>query len=793
MVENNPADAVTFNTAGEGNSYNQLTADVYENLPVAVYTCDSSGYITSFNKAAVKLWGREPIAGQEQWCGSWKIYDLKGEPTDLKDYPMARTLKEGVAINGEEIIIERPDGSKVRVKSYPVPTFNKAGLLTGAVNTLININEITNGEEKHAMLAAIVGTSDDTIVSKTLDGIITSWNKAAEVMFGYTEKEAIGKHISLLIPPSRIQEEDIIIGNIIKGNRINHFETVRVAKDGREIPISLSVSPIMDSSGKIIGASKIARDISDRYIADEKQAMLAAIVNTSDDTILSKTLGGIITSWNKAAERMFGYTQEEAVGKHISLLIPPSRLKEEEYIIGQVAQGKPVEHFETVRLTKAGKEITISLSVSPVKDSSGKIIGASKIARDITGQKEAVETYKRYTERLEIINHIVKLVSEELDLNKILQKVTDATTQLTGAQFGAFFYNKVDISGESFMLYTLSGAPKEAFEKFGMPRNTAVFHTTFSGQGVVRVDDITKDERYGLSSPHFGMPKGHLPVVSYLAVPVISRSGEVIGGLFFGHPEPAMFTKEHEELVVPIAAQAAIGLDNAKLYEEVKALNEKKDEFIGLASHELKTPLTSITGYLQILDRLKSDDSSGKFVTKTIQQVKKLTALVSDLLDVSKIEAGKLQLLQETFDIRATLEDAIELIQHSHNTHEITLHSSIDFLEVHGDTHRIEQVIINLLTNAIKYSYLANKVEVFLTQTDDEVKIGVKDYGIGIAPEKRAQVFSRFYRVEELNPHISGLGIGLYISHEIISRHNGKLWVDSELDKGSTFWFTLPL
>lgn len=671
MVENSPVGGASSNVNSDEHAVSLLTADAYELLPVAVYTCDRSGYIISFNQAAVKLWGCVPEIGKDLWCNSCKIYDLKGEPIPFENSAMAITLKEGIAINAEEIIIERPDGSKARVRPYTVPAFNKQGVLIGAVNTLINVSEITN--------------------------------------------------------------------------------------------------------------------------SDEKQAMLAAIVNTSDDTILSKTLGGIITSWNKAAERMFGYTQEEAIGKHISLLIPPSRLKEEEYIIGEVAQGNKVEHFETIRLTKEGKEIAISLSVSPVKDSSGKIIGASKIARDITGQKEAVETYKRYTERLVIINHIVKLVSEELDLNKILQKVTDATTQLTGAQFGAFFYNKVDISGESFMLYTLSGAPKEAFEKFGMPRNTAVFHTTFSGQGVVRVDDITKDARYGLSSPHFGMPKGHLPVVSYLAVPVISRSGEVIGGLFFGHPEPAMFTKEHEELVVPIAAQAAIGLDNAKLYEEIKALNEKKDEFIGLASHELKTPLTSITGYLQILDRLKSDDNSGKFVTKTIQQVKKLTALVSDLLDVSKIEAGKLQLLREKFNIRTTLEDAIELIQHSHNTHEITLHSSIDALEVHGDTHRIEQVIINLLTNAIKYSYLANKVEVFLTQTDDEVKIGVKDYGIGIAPEKLSQVFSRFYRVEELNPHISGLGIGLYISHEIISRHNGKLWVESVLDKGSIFWFTLPL
>jgi len=671
MVENNPVNAGDFNAAGNGISYQQLAGEVYANLPVAVYTCNHPGYITSYNKAAADLWGRQPEVLQDQWCGSWKAYDLRGQLISPENSIVAQAIKNGVVSTPEEIIIEHTDGSKVRIKPHPVLTFNSTGVITGAIITLLNISEITN--------------------------------------------------------------------------------------------------------------------------SDEKQAMLAAIVNTSDDTILSKTLGGVITSWNKAAENMFGYTQHEAIGKHISLLIPPSRIQEEEYIIGQIAQGNPVEHFETVRLTKAGKEIAISLSVSPVKDGSGKIVGASKIARDISGQKEAEKTSKRYTERLEMINHIIKLVSEELDLNKILQKVADATTQLTGAHVGAFFYNKVNISGESVMISVLSGTQYGDSGSVKIPQETVSLNQIFQGLEVVRINNLNADPRHVPGFPTFSANGSHLPMVSYLAVPVVSRSGEIMGGLFFGHPEPGMFTQEHEELVVPIAAQAATGLDNAQLYEEVKALNEKKNEFIGLASHELKTPLTSITGYLQILERMKSDDSSGKFVTKTIQQVKKLTALVSDLLDVSKIEAGKLQLLQEKFSIKATLEDAIELIQHSHNTHQITFHSDIEALELYGDAHRIEQVIINLLTNAIKYSYLANRVEVYLTQTNSEVKVGVKDYGIGIAPAKRDKVFSRFYRVEELNPHISGLGIGLYISHEIITRHNGKLWVESELEKGSIFWFTLPL
>ncbi|WP_316771476.1 PAS domain S-box protein [Pedobacter frigiditerrae] len=524
----------------------------------------------------------------------------------------------------------------------------------------------------------------------------------------------------------------------------------------------------------------------------EKQARLAAVVNSTDDIIISKTLEGIITSWNPAAERAFGFTEAEAIGCHISIVIPKSRLNEEDYILGQIRKGSKVDHFETVRYSKDKREIHLSLTVSPVVDHTGKVIGASKIARDISQQKIIHQREKKYTVRLEIMNMVMSAISEELDLNKILQKVTDATTELTGAEFGAFFYNKMDTTGESYTLFTLSGAPREAFEKFGMPRNTAVFHPTFSGEGVVRVDDITKDPRYGKNDPHFGMPKGHLPVVSYLAVPVISRNGHVIGGLFFGHPEPAMFSEEHETLVISIAAQAAISLDNAKLFEEVRALNDKKDEFIGLASHELKTPLASINGYLQILDRQIKEEAPKKFLQKALNQVGRITALVNDLLDVSKIEAGKLQLTNGEFDLKPIVEESIELIQHSAAKHIISFSSGMSHCLVQGDAQRIEQVIVNLLSNAIKYAPKADKVEVALSCTTEKVVVSVKDFGPGIAKDKLKNIFTRFYRIDEASPNISGLGIGLYLAHEIITRHNGEIWAESELGAGSTFFFSLP-
>jgi PAS domain S-box-containing protein len=525
----------------------------------------------------------------------------------------------------------------------------------------------------------------------------------------------------------------------------------------------------------------------------ERRARLAAIVDSSDDAIISKTLQGVITSWNKGAERLFGYKEKEAVGKHISLIIPTDRLKEEEFIISQISHGHKVDHFETIRLTKSGREVPISLTISPITNENGHITGASKIARDISKQKEYEDELQRYTKKVETLNTIGKLISESLDLETILQKVTDATTAAIEASFGAFFYNQADANGESYMLFTLSGAERSAFESFGMPRNTAVFHPTFAGEEVLRSDDITKDPRYGKNAPHYGMPLGHLPVVSYLAVPVISQSGEVIGGLFFGHPEPARFTKDHEDLVVSVAAQAAISVDNARLYEEVKLLNEKKDEFIGLASHELKTPLTSITGYLQILGRLKTDEHSGRFVDKTIKQVRKLSGLVNDLLDVSKIEAGKLQMNKVKFDLMEVINDAIELMQQTNEKYTLLLETGVKTCIIRADSQRIEQVMVNLLSNAIKYSQVSGKIIIKVNKTENDVTVGIQDFGIGIAADKLGHVFSRFYRVDDLNPHISGLGIGLYLCHEIITRHNGKIWVESEPGIGSTFHFSLPL
>ncbi len=240
-----------------------------------------------------------------------------------------------------------------------------------------------------ARLAAIVESSDDAIISKTLDGIITSWNRSAERILGYSQQEAVGKHITLIIPEDRLAEEDLIIGKIRAGERIDHFETLRRHKNGSLVNLSVTISPINDDTGAIVGASKVARDVSHLKQAENAAAYLAALVDSSDDAIVSKNLNSIITSWNRGAERIFGYSADEAVGRPITMLIPDERLSEEDTIISKVRAGERVDHFVTERLRKSGERIMVSITVSPILDRTGKIVGASKIARNVTEQSLA--------------------------------------------------------------------------------------------------------------------------------------------------------------------------------------------------------------------------------------------------------------------------------------------------------------------------------------------------------------------------------------------------------------------
>jgi len=259
------------------------------------------------------------------------------------------------------------------------------------------------------VLAAVVESSDDAIITQSLNGIIQTWNRAAERMFGYSADEALGRPISMLIPPERIDEEDGAVERIRRGDAVGHFETERVAKNGHRVPVSVTMSPVLTPTGDVYGISVIARDLTERRALERNAFHLAAIVSSAEDAIASKDINGIVQTWNKAAERMFGYTAEEMIGHSIRTIIPRDRWHEEDEVLARIRSGRAIDHFETVRQRKDGSLIEISLSVSPIKTSTGAVIGASKIARDVSIQRrlarEAEEANRVKDEFLAMLSH----------------------------------------------------------------------------------------------------------------------------------------------------------------------------------------------------------------------------------------------------------------------------------------------------------------------------------------------------------------------------------------------------
>jgi PAS domain S-box-containing protein len=266
-----------------------LGPEILESLAVAVYITDAEGRITFYNQAAADLWGHRPRLGTDSWCGSWRLYWPDGAPMAHHECPMAIAIKEGRPIRDVEAVLERPDGVRITFRPYPTPLKDEAGRVIGAINLLIDLTSMKQAEIESARLAAIVVSSDDAIVGKTLEGRVTSWNAGATRIFGYEAQEMIGQSITKIIPPELRQEEDVILAKLKRGEHIDHYETVRMAKDGRRLNISLSVSPVLDKTGRIIGASKIARDITERKRVEAIQRVLIEELNHRVKNTLAMT------------------------------------------------------------------------------------------------------------------------------------------------------------------------------------------------------------------------------------------------------------------------------------------------------------------------------------------------------------------------------------------------------------------------------------------------------------------------------------------------------------------------
>jgi len=477
----------------------------------------------------------------------------------------------------------------------------------------ILISSMRYNEERSARLAAIVDSSEDAVISKNLNGIVTSWNHSAERIFGYTSGEIVGHSILKLIPHDRVDEETLILSRLRQGERVQYFQTKRLNKNGTVIDVSLTISPIRSSDGTIIGVSKIARDISDIVLAERKSAMLAAIVASSDDAIISKDLNSIVTSWNKSAERIFGYTAEEMIGQSIVKLIPDDRQQEEPEIIARLKNGQRVDHFETKRVTKNGALLDVSLTISPVTNASGDIIGISKIARDVTDKK----------------------------------------------------------------------------------------------------------------------------------------------------------------------------LDE-----------QRKNSFVAIVSHELKTPLTSVRSYIQLAlakARERSDVFTENIMSRADTQTRKMVTMIHDFLNLSRLEDGKMALNISEFSLSDLMNEVVAECAALSPAHTIN-YEPCDDARMVGDRDKICHVLSNLLGNAVKYSPAQTNVEVRCLHNGNSAEFSITDQGIGISREDQSRLFERFYRVSgQRQTTISGFGIGLYLAAEILRLHHSEISVKSEIGKGSTFSFALPL
>jgi PAS domain S-box-containing protein len=782
----------------------------------AVITTDLAARVTYLNPVAEAMTG-------------WVMKDALGKPLDgvfqivnedtrkPAENPIERVLETGKIVGlANHTSLIALDGSEIAIEDSAAPIRDSHGVVSGAVMVFHDVTRRRKAERalraSEERLRAVVSQAAVGIAVADLDGRFQEANQKFCAILGYPLEELRGRTFMEVTHPDDVESTRTQVQRLLDGV-IPSYSLVKryVRKDGKAVWSSTSVTLLRHEGGSATQFIGIIEDITERKLAEELQARLAAVVEFSDDAIVTKTLDGIIATWNPGAQRIFGYTAAEAIGQPITMLIPESQADEEPTILDRLRRGERIDHYETMRRHKDGRIVFVSLTVSPLKDATGKIIGASKIARDITNQKRAEQILRDQANVLALLETTGKAIGSKLDLKKVLQTVTDVATQLSGAKFGAFFYNVTNDEGESLLLYTLSGAPREAFEKFGLPRNTPIFHPTFTNEGVVRSGDITRDPRYGKMAPHHGMPQGHLPVRSYLAASVVARTGEVIGGLFFGHPDPDVFSEASERLVIGVAAQAAVAMDNARLYEAAQreiesreraeeALREtdrRKDEFLATLAHELRNPLAPIRQAAMISQSPSASDEAKRWSHEVIsRQVKHMSLLLDDLLDVSRITRGTLALRIGMTDLATIVDAAIEqarpLIDAKHHELEKRLPSSP--VRFAGDPLRLAQVLSNLLTNAAKYTDPRGKIRLETAADEREVVITVTDTGVGLAPDALPSVFTMFSQVKGTEDRSEGgLGIGLALAKGLMSLHGGTIEAASAgIGRGSAFTMRLP-
>ncbi len=637
---------------------------------------------------------------------------------------------------------------------------------------------------------AIMENSAAAISLKDPAGRYLSVNQQWEQAFHTCRADAVGRCDRDLFPPETAEQFQANDRAVFAAGKPLAVEESTRQTDGIHT-YAVMKFPLYEPDGAVSAVCGIATDITERKHLGAASQHLAAIIESSDDAIISKDLTGQITSWNRGAERIFGYRAEEVLGKPVTILAAAERTNEMPAILSRIRQGERVEHYETRRRRKDGQIIDVSLTVSPVRDEAGRIVGASKIARDITAQKAAERerlallARERESRRTaELLNQVGPRLLALMDLDKLAQEITDIATSLIGADFGAFFDSTTQQNGERYAKRALSGACPEGFAAFVPPE--------FQGAGVLRSEDFT-------AFPGFR---------SLLAAPVVSHSKEVLGGLFFGHAAQGAFSLNHEAIVAGIAAQAGIAMDNARLFQhsqwvqselkrsndDLRRANRDLEVFAYSASHDLQEPLRTIAISAQLVERSVGDllpaEERG-FLGEIVSAGRRMSTLISDLSTytrATKYEEGaapRIESAEVLAGVIASLRSAIE------ESGAAIVAGDLPAVAMHE--YRLTLLFQNLIGNALKYrSKEVPRVEVTAGQREGSIVFSIADNGIGMEPQYGEQIFGLFKRLHPRS-EFPGSGIGLAICQRVVEQYGGRIWLErSAPGRGSTFCFSVP-
>ena len=668
-------------------------------------------------------------------------------------------------------------------------------------------SENTESQQRELLQVTLSSIGDAVIATDSI-GRVTFMNVVAESLTGWKQEEAAGKPLDVVFriinemtrtpaesPVAKVLQENAIVG------LANH--TILIRKDGTEIPIDDSGAPIKDKEGKIIGVVLVFRDITTRKLSEAGSAFTASIVESSDDAIIGKTLDGVILSWNAGAERMYGYTADEVVGKHISILAPNERLSEIEEILDTLRQGKLVYHYETIRVRKDGTSIDVALTISPIKNAKGEIMGASTIARDITERKRSEEAQN-------FLANASSLLASTLDYETTLASVA----QLTVPRLADWCVVAIVEENQQTRLLAVAHVDPLKIE-FARELSRRYPPNPNSQTGVSNVLRTGKSELYSefpdemlvvaaRDDEHLKLLR-ELGVKSTMVVPLVAR-GRTLGAIAMISAESGhRFDKTDLALAEDLAHRAAFAVDNARLYREAQKAraeaeqaNRAKDDFLATVSHELRTPLNAIVGWSHMLRRNKFDDATMARAMETIERNAKSQArLIEDILDVSRIVMGKLRLDVHPVELAPVIEAAIDAVRPAADAKEIRLQSILDprASPVSGDPSRLQQIVWNLVSNAVKFTPRSGRIQVRLERVNSHIEIIVSDTGQGINADLLPYIFDRFQQGDSSSTRThGGLGLGLAIVRHLVELHGGTVQASSPgVGQGTTFTVKLPL